>query len=115
MLSWRHWCLRQTAKTIYAEECILEEGKEYTVHGPLFFGSTTAFKSLFSPEQDPEFVIIDFTHSRVADHSAIDAIKSIAERYVQCGKTLRLRNLSQACQSVLCKANSLIDFDAKAR
>ncbi|MFQ5561594.1 MAG: SulP family inorganic anion transporter, partial [Nitrospinota bacterium] len=44
--------------------------KTYTLHGPLFFGSIHSFFSLFNPAEDPDDVIIEFTHSRVADHSA---------------------------------------------
>lgn len=59
----------ETAKNIYAEEKSKDNTKEYIIHGPLFFGSSTKFKTLFSPKTDPEDVIIDFKYSRVADHS----------------------------------------------
>ncbi len=73
----------QTAKNIYAEERTTKQGsKEYLIHGPLFFGSSSKFKSLFTLEADPSDIIIDFNHSRVADHSAIDAIKFIVTCYV---------------------------------
>lgn len=86
----------QTAKNIYAEELTTPSGsKEYIIHGPLFFGSITPFKKLFSPSTDPQDIIIDFKYSRVADHSAIDAIRIIAEEYTQAGKSLHLRHLSE--------------------
>lgn len=102
----------QTAKNIYAEE---NEGKnnlkEYLIHGPLFFGSTTRFKTLFSPNSDPKEVIIDFKNSRVADHSAIDAIKFIVNRYALHGKILHLRHLSAECRTLLGKAGNMVEVN----
>jgi SulP family sulfate permease len=102
----------ETAKNIYADEEINNNGsKEYLVHGPLFFGSSTKFKSLFSPKTDPKNVIIDFKGSRVADHSAIDAIKNIADQYALLGKTLHLRHLSLECKSLLGRAGSMVEVN----
>jgi SulP family sulfate permease len=102
----------QTAKNIYAEEHINKDGsKEYIIHGPLFFGSCTKFKTLFSPKSDSQDVIIDFKGSRVSDHSAIDAIKYIVEQYKRSGKTLHLRHLSLECKSLLGKAGNMIEIN----
>jgi len=102
----------QTAKNIYAEEHINKDGsKEYIIHGPLFFGSCTKFKTLFSPKSDSQDVIIDFKGSRVADHSAIDAIKYIVEQYKRSGKTLHLRHLSFECKSLLGKAGNMVEIN----
>ncbi len=100
----------QTAKKIHAEQVTHDDGvKEYTLHGPLFFGSSTEFKNLFSPETDPGEVIINFKHSRVADHSAIDAISLIAEKYKQLGKKLHLRHVSKECKRLLGRAGDMVD------
>jgi sulfate permease, SulP family len=102
----------ETAKNIYVDEKISNVGsKEYLVHGPLFFGSSTKFKSLFSPKTDPKDVIIDFKGSRVADHSAIDAIKYIADQYTALGKKLHLRHLSLECKSLLGRASSMVEVN----
>ena len=102
----------QTAKNIYAQERINQQGsKEYLLHGPLFFASTTQFKALFNPQTDPGDVIIDFQHSRVADHSAIDAIKAVVGYYAQQGKTLHLRHLSLECKTLLGKAGDLVEVN----
>ena len=45
---------------------------ERNVKGPIFFGSTQTFTSLFSPKDDPDDVVIDFTDSRVMDQSAME-------------------------------------------
>ena len=102
----------QTAKNIYTQESVDEHGsKAYILHGPLFFASSTQFKSLFKFATDPDDVIIDFQHSRVADHSAIDAIKAVVSRYVQLGKTLHLRHLSLECKTLLGKAGGLVEVN----
>ncbi|MEF1281602.1 SulP family inorganic anion transporter [Vibrio fortis] len=104
MFAWQH------AKHIYADTCINEEGsKEYKVNGPIFFGSTANFLELFNAQEDPQDVIVDFANSRVTDHSAIEAIDTIAERYAAQGKTLHLRHLSQDCVAMLHKAGSLVE------
>jgi SulP family sulfate permease len=75
--------------------------KSYNVNGPLFFGSTTQFGNLFDVKNDPAHVVIDFTNSRVMDHSALEAINSVADRYGEVGKKVHLRHLSDDCASLL--------------
>jgi len=102
----------QTAKNISAKSSVKANGsKVYALHGPLFFGSTTTFKTLFDVVNDPNDVIIDFQYSRVADHSAIDAIQFVANEYTRRGKTLHLRHLSQECRLLLGKAASLVEVN----
>jgi SulP family sulfate permease len=108
MFAWQH------AKHIYASSQLNEEGsKEYRVHGPVFFGSAANFLDLFDPQNDPNDVIVDFADSRVADHSAIEAIETLADRYTAVGKTLHLRHLSQDCRALLHKAGSLVEINVK--
>jgi SulP family sulfate permease len=83
--------------------------KVYALSGPLFFGSVSSFNSLFDPRNDPQEVIIDFMESRVADHSGLQAIDALADRYLAAGKTLHLRHLSQDCISLLKKAGPLCE------
>ncbi|MEZ8968276.1 SulP family inorganic anion transporter [Vibrio breoganii] len=108
MFAWQH------AKHIYASSQLNEEGsKEYRIHGPVFFGSAANFLELFDARNDPDDVIVDFADSRVADHSAIEAIETLAERYTAVGKTLHLRHLSQDCRALLHKAGSLVEINVK--
>jgi len=74
----------------------------------LFFGSTDGFAELFSPETDPDTVIVDFMRSRVVDQSALQAIEDMAQKYSDQGKTLQLRHLSQDCHNLLSKAGQLV-------
>jgi len=88
-----------------------DETREYHIHGPLFFASTHRFAALFTPESDPQRVVIDFSHSRVSDHSAIEAIDTLTERYRTAGKHLRLRHLSADCRELLAQADDLIEVN----
>ena len=83
----------------------------YELNGPLFFGSVKNFLDLFTPANDPDDVIIEFQNSRVADHSAIEAIDNLAEKYIKAGKTLHLRHLSPECIQLLTKAGDLVEVN----
>lgn len=102
----------KNAKHIYAIPKDFESGERvYEMHGPLFFASTHRFNELFDPQNDPKEVIIDFAFSRVADHSAIEAIDNLAERYTKEGKNLHLRHLSKECRLLLEKAGNLVEVN----
>jgi SulP family sulfate permease len=83
----------------------------YAVTGPLFFGSVTSFLERFDPKEDNDDVIIDFARSRVADHSGLDAIDTLAERYLNAGKALHLVHLSDECSKLLTKAGNLVEVN----
>lgn len=106
VFAWEH------AKHINVNTYIDDNGsKVYELNGPLFFGSVKNFRDLFTPQDDPEDVIIEFQHSRVADHSAIEAIDSLAEQYIKAGKQLHLRHLSEECKQLLDKAGDLVEVN----
>ena len=99
------------AKNVNADIRINKNGaKVYQLHGPLFFASTTQFKEIFDPKNDPECVVIDFYFTKVYDHSGLEAIHSVAQKYQQQGKTLHLTHLSQDCQQMLKNAQELVSF-----
>lgn len=83
----------------------------YELNGPLFFGSVKNFLDLFNPADDPDDVIIEFQNSRVADHSAIEAIDNLAEKYIRAGKKLHLRHLSIECTELLTRAGDLVEVN----
>ncbi len=106
VFAWQH------AKHIRVESYMDNNGSRvYELHGPLFFASVKNFQDLFSCKDDPDDVIIEFQHSRVVDHSAIEAIDTLAERYVSAGKTLHLRHLSPECRQLLHKAGNLVEVN----
>lgn len=86
-------------------------GKEYQLQGPLFFGSVTSFRDLFDPDNDPDDVVVDFRLSRVADHSGLEAIDNLAERYLRRDKRLHLRHLSPECRKLLHRAKDLVEVN----
>jgi sulfate permease, SulP family len=80
--------------------------KTYSVHGSLFFASATRFSRFFTPKEDPPEVYLNFDHARIMDSSALEVIQSIAQRYRDRGKVLRLRGLSEHCDLLLRRKDS---------
>lgn len=106
VFAWEH------AKQISAKTHVDEIGRKvYELKGTLFFASVSAFQNLFSPAEDPDDVVIDFGHSRVADHSALAAIDSLALRYQSMGKKLHLKHLSRDCLELLENAKGMIEIN----
>jgi len=106
IFAWKH------AKHIQADTFVDENGyKVYDLRGPVFFGSISYFKELFDPKNDPQDVVIEFKRSRVSDHSGIEALDSLAEKYQAEGKTLHLRHLSPECRKLLKRAGNLCEIN----
>lgn len=96
----------ENAKRIRARKRILEDGtKVYEIWGPLFFGSIQAFNSKFDVKDDPDTVILDFMESRVSDHSALEALFNLVEKYEAEGKEIRIQHLSPECRKLMIKAS----------
>lgn len=106
VFAWKH------AQHILVETYVDDNGyKVYDLRGPIFFGSISNFKDLFDPVGDPEHVVIEFKRSRISDHSGIEAIDNLAEKYKAQGKSLHLRHLSPECRQLLKKAGSLCEVN----
>ena len=98
----------ENAKRIRARKRFREDGtKIYEIWGPLFFGSISAFNSKFDVKNDPENVEIDFVEARISDHSAIEAIFALVEKYHAVGKNITLKHLSEDCKVLLYKASPI--------
>jgi len=96
----------ENAKRIRARKRVREDGtKVYEIWGPLFFGSIQAFNDKFDVVGDPKQVEIDFIESKVSDHSGVEAIKNLVEKYEKVGKSVTLKHLSPDCDAILIKAN----------
>jgi SulP family sulfate permease len=96
----------ENATKIRARKKLKEDGtKVYEIWGPLFFGSVQNFNAKFDPKNDPQKVEIDFMESKVSDHSGIEALKNIANKYLDSGKEVKLTHLSPECKTLLLTAN----------
>ncbi len=96
----------QSAIRIRARKSVKKDGtKVYEIWGPLFFGSIQNFNAKFDIKNDPKSVEIDFMHSRIADHSALEALSALSEKYATANKQLKLKHLSNSCQNRLLKAH----------
>ncbi|MDJ0805471.1 MAG: SulP family inorganic anion transporter [Gammaproteobacteria bacterium] len=106
VFAWKH------AKQMQAATQLDQYGKKfYRLKGPLFFGSVQTFADLFDPKNDPHEVIVDFAEARVYDHSGLEAIDALADRYMRAGKALHIRHLNQECQNLLVKAGDLVEVN----
>ena len=100
--AWKH------SKHMEANTVEKDGVKTYSLRGSLFFGSVAEFLEIFDIQNDPDTVIVDFSHSKVVDHSGLEAIDTLAERYKKVGKKIQLKNLSEDCQKILTKAGDLV-------
>lgn len=106
VFAWEH------AKQIAVQTRIDEQGRKiYELSGTVFFASVSQFQTLFTPKEDPADVIIEFRNAKVMDHSALEAIDSLAEKYQEAGKNLHLRHLSHDCYDLLHKAKEMIEVN----
>jgi SulP family sulfate permease len=100
------------AKRIRAKKSIDDKGRKvYSIYGPLFFGSTTAFLEKFSPKEDPDEIVIDFKESRVVDMSALDALHKITAKYIKENKKVTLINLSRDSMRLIHTAKEVIQVN----
>ena len=83
----------------------------YELDGPLFFASVSKFKDLFDVENDTKEIIIDFANSRVMDHSAIEAINWLTDKYKKQWKKLHLKHLSADCSLLIKNADKIVDVN----
>ena len=98
----------ENARRIRARKRFKEDGtKIYEIWGPLFFGSISTFNEKFDIKNDPESVEIDFIEARISDHSAIEAIFALVEKYHAANKKIRLKHLSEDCKVLLYKASPI--------
>ena len=96
----------KSATMIRARKRTKEDGtKVYEIWGPLFFGSTTGFNSKFDVSTDPAHIEIDFIESKVGDHSGVEALHNISNKYLEAGKKVTLTHLSPDCKAMLLKWN----------
>lgn len=92
---------------ISVSETVREDGvKVYSVKGQLFFGTMAAFIDLFNYADDPERIEIDFSNSHIWDHSAVEAIARVIDKYQQEGSSVYVTGLNVESQKTLDKGFS---------
>ncbi len=97
----------KNAVSIRARKTFKEDGtKVYSIWGPLFFGSIQNFNEKFDVNNDPDTIEIDFIESKVNDHSGMEAITNLVNKYEKVGKKVTLKHLSPDCQKLLIKGNN---------
>ena len=109
VFAWRH------AQRIILETSMQEKDgkpvKSYKVNGPLFFASAQNFIEMFDVKNDPDCVVIDFQHSRVYDHTGVEAIDNLTKKYSEQNKKIVLKHLSHECQALLKDAKNLVEVN----
>lgn len=101
----------EKGKHMHMDTVLDKDGfNHHQLDGPLFFGSVKSFKQLFDPQNDTAEVYIDFSKSRVADHSALKAINGLAKKYRKYGKVLHLTGLSEECRTLLRRVDKFTDI-----
>jgi SulP family sulfate permease len=97
--AWKHGTAIRIHRTID------DEGRAvYQVQGSLFFASIKNFTSQFEPKNDPLETVIDFQEARLHDHSALEAVHALSQRYEEQGKTLQIKNICEDSQLLLTRA-----------
>ena len=99
--AWQH------ARELYADTHAEPDGsKLYLLHGTLFFASVKPFLNLFDAAGDPPLATLDCRHLSFVDYSAIEALKTLRDRYAAAGKHLRVVHLSERCKQLLRRAGA---------
>lgn len=71
-----------------------------TVHGELFFGSSSDLVEQFDYVHDPARVVIDMSGSHVWDASSVTALDAVTHKYSRYGKTVRILNMNDASDAM---------------
>ncbi|BAS67710.1 SulP family inorganic anion transporter [Bathymodiolus septemdierum thioautotrophic gill symbiont] len=111
ILSALSFAWESASKIHYEKEQNENADNVYKIYGTLFFASKEHFQELFNPKEDTDNVYIDFANARALDHSAIQAIDKLAERYKRIGKTLHIQHLSAECRLLLKTAKNLVEVN----
>jgi len=102
----------QKSQQIFVNRFIDEKNiTHYELDWVLFFASVEKFKELFYIKNDTNEIIIDFAKSRIMDHSSIEAINNLTEKYLAIWKKLHLKHLSSDCRRLIKNAKDVVDVN----
>jgi SulP family sulfate permease len=88
---------RKVAHLVDVERVLDPDGTAvfYAVKGELFFASDQELVESFDYLNDPERVLIDFSHAHVWDASAVAALDAIEQHYSRHGATVEITGLNE--------------------
>lgn len=92
---------------VTAQEIGPDSKKVYDVEGLLFFGSTTKFLEQFNADADPDEVSMVCETSTIMDHSAVESLNTLGERYKRMGKVIVIEKVAQRSVTLSRKSASL--------
>jgi SulP family sulfate permease len=81
--------------------------KIYQLHGILFFGSVLDFKDIFQYQDKATKITLDMKYARVMDFSALEAINSVAAKYLSLGKIFKVARVEKNCRILLDNAENI--------
>lgn len=84
---------------------------QYTVMGPLFFGSSSTFIEQFDYHSDLEYVTIDMEKCIVLDMSGLDALQIVQDKYQILGKKITFLNIQAGSMQILEKSKITININ----
>jgi SulP family sulfate permease len=102
MFAWKITAVKTRIHTVEYNE---NTYKIYRVSGQLFFASTSKFIEMFGYSDDPQEIIIDFKNSHVWDHSAVNAISKVKQKYMNLGKQVSIVGLNNESSLIVVKAD----------
>lgn len=95
VFGWKMSIIQATTNTADTGE------KTYMISGQMFFGTMTHFIDLFDFQDDPEQIVIDFTHSHIWDHSAVTGISKVVAKYEQAEKQVSIVGLNDESKKLV--------------
>jgi SulP family sulfate permease len=86
---------RRVAHVIKVDRAVSADGSsvQYSVRGPLFFGSSNDLVDRFLYAADPKTVVVDLSQSQVWDASTVAALDSIETKYKERGHVVSIIGL----------------------
>ncbi|RFA19827.1 SulP family inorganic anion transporter [Subtercola boreus] len=88
---------RRVAHVIRADRTLDDDERtaRYRITGPLFFGSSNDLVDRFSYADDPDLVVVDFTHAQIWDASSVAALDAIETKYAAHGTAVEFVGLDE--------------------
>lgn len=90
-----------------ASDMQADGSKRYALHGELFFGSVRDFEHALDVQNDPQTVVLDFTHSGIHDMGALESLNKMTRKYGLLDKQLLVQNLDEKSRALVQKAAHL--------